>query len=763
MRLALIVLCALAWGCTTAAPGGGSGGCSSDRDCNPGERCLRNGLCWNANADSGTDTSAGFPADPDPGGGGLIAPSGLPPAGSGDPSWRPSASVRLACSWTSQLLSRCTLSDAHHCAVTSYVMATACLESRTLIERDAPELDTAVRQLTDGTTPGYTGSYPCGVDISLDVIVTLARRNGYTTETPTGGSLETIYHELQAGRPVIVVVDTQAHHTTDVMSPGPRIHAMLAVGLDATHIYLNDPGRLPTQPASLRIARRFTIASFLALWGDARHIGNYLRFATASSTCTDECRAGQFVCQGSAASRACGQFDGDPCLDLGPVTPCPTGQTCGAGGCSGTPCTEGAACDNGNPCEITRIQCGSGRPMCVRQAFAATGAPCPGGACNGAGTCTCPTRCPSPSSVACGMSLGSACGMACTGTGTMCPSGQICSGSTCRCPTSCPAPSSVPCGSPLGSVCGMACSGTGTMCSSGRVCSGGTCTCPSSCPSPSTIACGMPLGSACGLTCSGTGTQCPSGQVCSSGRCTCTSSCPSASSVPCGSSLGSACGIPCVGSGTMCSSGRVCRSGTCVSTTCPAPQIVSPISSDTNRYFARQGDIIPLGMNRSVGCEAMPHQAHIAQVDCGNVYGAGTAPLSADIAGTTWSIDTRGMSPGTCWRFTFSVYDPIERAAPFGVIQMDPSISYSPSSGSVGTTFMESGTGFTPNGAVELRWRYPDGHYEPPGGPQRVTATPSGSWSLVWTSPPTALRGTYTATALDVTTRRTTTTTFTIR
>lgn len=740
------------------------GGCRTDGDCARAETCVAGACVMDGSSmgvDAGSTTSFDAPStSTEDGGTGLLPPVGPPPVG-GDDTWRPSMSVRLDCPWTSQRLASC--SALHYCAPTSYLMGLACIEHRSLAPSQSAELLAAVDVLSSGAVAGYSAIGRCGRDMDFNVVRALATRSGYETLVGTAGRLDAIYEQLQAGRPVMVAVVVQPQNGSEEMTTAGANHAMLVTGLDAERIYLNDPLPLASTALGLRKNRPFTIPSFLRVWTE-RGYRAWLSFSGAASTCSDECPADRATtCLTTTTFRVCGNFDTDPCLEYGTVTPCPVGQTCGAAGCSGIACTEGVTCDNGNPCEITRIQCSSGRPVCVRQAFAAMGTPCPGGACNGAGTCSCPTSCPSPSSVACGMSLGSACGMACTGTGTMCPSGQICSGSTCRCPISCPAPSSVPCGSPLGSVCGMGCSGTGTMCSSGRVCSGGTCICPTSCPSPSTIACGVSLGSACGLACSGTGTQCPSGQLCSSGRCTCTTLCPSASSVPCGSSLGSACGIPCVGSGTMCSSGRVCRSGTCVSTTCPAPQIVSPISSDTNRYFARQGDIIPLSMNRSVGCEAMPHQGHIAQVDCGNVYGPGATPLSGDIAGTTWSIDTRGMSPGTCWRFTFSVYDPIERAAPFGVIQMDPSISYSPSSGAVGTTFTESGTGFTTNGAVDLRWRYPDGHYEPPGGPQRVTATPSGSWSLVWTSPPTALRGTYTATASDVTTRRTTTTTFTIR
>ncbi len=46
------------------------------------------------------------------------------------------------------------------------------------------------------------------------------------------------------------------------------------------------------------------------------------------TTCTDECTAGATGCAGPAATRACGDYDDDDCLDWGGAVPCPTTQSC---------------------------------------------------------------------------------------------------------------------------------------------------------------------------------------------------------------------------------------------------------------------------------------------------------------------------------------------------------------------------------------------------------------------------------------------------
>ncbi|MDY0060348.1 MAG: hypothetical protein RBU45_11090 [Myxococcota bacterium] len=50
------------------------------------------------------------------------------------------------------------------------------------------------------------------------------------------------------------------------------------------------------------------------------------------AVCRDECLVGEVVCSG-AGTRSCGQHDLDDCRELGPVVPCPEGQSCSQGEC----------------------------------------------------------------------------------------------------------------------------------------------------------------------------------------------------------------------------------------------------------------------------------------------------------------------------------------------------------------------------------------------------------------------------------------------
>ena len=73
--------------------------------------------------------------------------------------------------------------------------------------------------------------------------------------------------------------------------------------------------------------------------------GQFCSNGSCSATCTDECSTGDVLCAGAAASRSCGNFDEDDCLDLGAPTACPAGQSCvagsgGFGSCMPVTCTD---------------------------------------------------------------------------------------------------------------------------------------------------------------------------------------------------------------------------------------------------------------------------------------------------------------------------------------------------------------------------------------------------------------------------------------
>jgi len=169
-----------------------------------------------------------------------------------------------------------------------------------------------------------------------------------------------------------------------------------------------------------------------------------------TASCLDECVAGSVVCVGMAGERVCGEWDGDPCLDLGGPISCPMGQYCSTGvtglmmcqtctdDCDPTSYT--AMCDTGtftecivdgdiDPCfEVATVSCDDcltrpgtdmcwsccemcGDFMCTTNESSCTcpidcGAVCGDGCCNGSEsqttccmdcTCTPPTTCFGPS------------------------------------------------------------------------------------------------------------------------------------------------------------------------------------------------------------------------------------------------------------------------------------------------------------------------------------------------------------------------------
>ena len=83
----------------------------------------------------------------------------------------------------------------------------------------------------------------------------------------------------------------------------------------------------------------------------------------------------------------------------------------------------------------------------------------------------------------------------------------------------------------------------------------------------------------------------------------------------------------------------------------------------------------------------------------------------------------------------------------YDVLALTPTVSVTPGSGPIGTMFNQPGAGFTPNGQVSLEFTYPDGSLHT----SIVTANASGSYTNDYTMPSTALLGTYSYHALDVT------------
>jgi len=77
------------------------------------------------------------------------------------------------------------------------------------------------------------------------------------------------------------------------------------------------------------------------------------------TSCTNECTAGSVQCDGTTGTQACGDYDSDPCLELGPIVPCGPGETCSNGVCD-TTCTDECAAQSDTQCNTS----GSGYQVC---------------------------------------------------------------------------------------------------------------------------------------------------------------------------------------------------------------------------------------------------------------------------------------------------------------------------------------------------------------------------------------------------------------
>jgi len=117
------------------------------------------------------------------------------------------------------------------------------------------------------------------------------------------------------------------------------------------------------------------------------------------AACTDDCREGEAQCgktsTGAVGVRTCGRFDGDPCLEFGPVVACPAGTLCGPLPDGTTGCRCDAPCPEGESrCTSAGV---TGRETCRKVAasgcLAWVSDPCPeGSVCNG-GQCPCTGEC----------------------------------------------------------------------------------------------------------------------------------------------------------------------------------------------------------------------------------------------------------------------------------------------------------------------------------------------------------------------------------
>ncbi|HVZ46708.1 MAG TPA: C39 family peptidase [Ramlibacter sp.] len=170
------------------------------------------------------------------------------------------------------------LAGTGNCGPTSYLMAEAFITNRPLTQANSEQAIEhmvtwlgAHPEVHDGYTYSPNASYPySGTGVSTAAIKAYAEADGsgLTGQSVTNHSLDGLYSELNAGRPVIVLVYFQAlsNKTSDQMQiSGGFHHYMLLVGMDDQYVYLNDPGRY-WRDSAYGAYRKFTRSSFFAAW-----------------------------------------------------------------------------------------------------------------------------------------------------------------------------------------------------------------------------------------------------------------------------------------------------------------------------------------------------------------------------------------------------------------------------------------------------------------------------------------------------------------
>jgi len=207
-------------------------------------------------------------------------------------------------------------------------------------------------------------------------------------------------------------------------------------------------------------------------------------------TCAPECSAdGALACDGPFAWRACGHFDADRCLDWGPPRACDQGETCAAGACT-TRCRSECTVLGATECRGEMLRaCGDANgDGCLEWS---TAAPCPEGTLCAAGECrvACRSECPGAGATVCDRGRLRTCGDTegdgCLewGTAVPCPKGQSCSNGACQagCVAECTAEGDRRCLSDAFQECTSSLDGrclvwgTPVTCPAGQGCANGRC------------------------------------------------------------------------------------------------------------------------------------------------------------------------------------------------------------------------------------------------------------------------------------------------
>lgn len=213
----------------------------------------------------GCGTSSGTNDDAEGGGGIAFLPDENAFTGTVGDEWRPTSDKSVACPWLPQVPPG-DWTNTVNCGPASLLMAISSLTGSPASpgKQDIIDLITWMDENVDsygGVGTNYNGS------ITTTEMLTSVANNHFSFEARrmVHGTLEDLYDQLVAGRPVIVATYTQGTNNapSDVMVSGGAGHFMLLVGMSGTHVFLHDPGR---SAATNGKNRNYTIESFLKNW-----------------------------------------------------------------------------------------------------------------------------------------------------------------------------------------------------------------------------------------------------------------------------------------------------------------------------------------------------------------------------------------------------------------------------------------------------------------------------------------------------------------
>ncbi|HEY3351796.1 MAG TPA: hypothetical protein VGQ83_00985 [Polyangia bacterium] len=394
-----------------------------------------------------------------------------------------------------------------------------------------------------------------------------------------------------------------------------------------------------------------------------------------AAACENQCQQGDRRCS-PGGYQECGNTDTDPCLEWGPVTPCPGTQKCVGGTCQ-SGCTS--ECSDGS------VQCtadGLGRQSCALDESGCyvwgAAVACPGAQTCSAGQCrsACVDECADGSRQCSGAGYqvcGPAAGSTCLAWGAVvpCTGTQTCSDGQCAdaCVSECAAATSR-CASADGfQVCGDfdpdACLEWGpvTPCPSGKLCSNGKCedACRDECAAVGDQQC-TPAGTSyqvCAKGASdacrrwGSPVDCGTNQVCTNGQCVAKCACDYYRNVceaasP-GSSTACACDPDCAGK-------QPCQNDGHCDTWCPLgtdPDCGATCACNYNQYCEAGAQ----GSSDSCACDPDCETHDVACMDdghCDSWCPPGVDPDCGGAAACRERVGQPGMSVG--WRFGSELY-----------------------------------------------------------------------------------------------------------